>query len=69
MTTLRATLRTSFAFAIPVSLLGGAATHGAAVQNAFRLCSSEIPNISAIAACTRKNREDLSPAYRAVFPI
>ena len=68
MTTLRATLRTSFAYAIPVSLLGGGAAHDAAVPNAFRLCTSEIPKISAIAACMRKNHEDLSPACRAVFP-
>jgi hypothetical protein len=32
--------------------------------DAFRLCSSEIPNISRITACMRKNRSSLSPGCR-----
>lgn len=40
----------------------------ACTPDAFRLCAGEIPNIPAITACMRKNRENLSPACRAVFP-
>ena len=36
--------------------------------DAFRLCSSEIPNIPAVTACIRKNRSNLSAACKAVFP-
>jgi hypothetical protein len=35
--------------------------------DAFRLCSSEIPNIPAITACMYKHRSDLSPGCRAVM--
>lgn len=35
--------------------------------DAFRLCSSEIPNISKITACMFKNRTSLSPGCRAVM--
>jgi hypothetical protein len=35
--------------------------------DAFRLCSSEIPNISAITACMRKNKANLSTGCRAVM--
>ena len=35
--------------------------------DAFRLCSSEIPNISKITACMVKHRADLSPGCRAVM--
>ena len=35
--------------------------------DAFRLCSSEIPNIPAITACMMKHRADLSPGCRAVM--
>jgi hypothetical protein len=34
---------------------------------AFRLCSSEIPNIPKITACMIKHRADLSPGCRAVM--
>lgn len=40
----------------------------ACTPDAFRLCAGEIPNIPAITACMRKNRPNLSPACRAVFP-
>lgn len=36
-------------------------------SDAFRLCSSEIPNISKITACMVKHRADLSPGCRAVM--
>ena len=35
--------------------------------DAFRLCSSEIPNVSKITACMFKNRSQLSPGCRAVM--
>lgn len=35
--------------------------------DAFRLCSSEIPNIPKITACMFKNRAALSPGCRAVM--
>ena len=75
----RKTIRASaFAFAIAASLLGcgnaisaeiaTAEQRAACTPDAFRLCSSEIPNIPAITACMRKNFENLSPACKAVFP-
>ncbi|WP_036047609.1 hypothetical protein [Bradyrhizobium sp. Tv2a-2] len=36
-------------------------------SDAFRLCSSEIPNIPKITACMVKHRSDLSPGCRAVM--
>jgi hypothetical protein len=35
--------------------------------DAFRLCSSEIPNIPKITACMKKHRADLSTGCRAVM--
>ena len=35
--------------------------------DAFRLCSSEIPNIPKITACMIKNRSQLSPGCRSVM--
>ena len=35
--------------------------------DAFRLCSSEIPNIPKITACMFKHRSELSPGCRAVM--
>lgn len=35
--------------------------------DAFRLCSSEIPNIPKITACMMKHRSDLSAGCRAVM--
>jgi hypothetical protein len=35
--------------------------------DAFRLCSSEIPNISRIVACMRRNKANLSPGCRSVM--
>lgn len=66
-----------FAFAIVASLASGnsisaeiatAEQRAACTPDAFRLCSSEIPNIPAITACMRKNFANLSPACKAVFP-
>jgi hypothetical protein len=36
-------------------------------SDAFRLCSSEIPNISKITACMMKHRADLSSGCRTVM--
>src|SRR5262249_25518526 len=35
--------------------------------DAFRLCTSEIPNIARIIACMRRNKANLSPGCRAVM--
>jgi hypothetical protein len=35
--------------------------------DAFKFCSADIPNVSAIEACLAKNVRDLSPACRAEF--
>ena len=40
----------------------------ACTPDAFRLCSSHMPNIGAITTCMRTNFEKLSPACKAVFP-
>ena len=36
-------------------------------SDAFRLCSSEIPNVSKITVCMMKHRSDLSSGCRAVM--
>lgn len=62
------------AFAVIVSVLSSTASlaYTAEAQqmctgDAFRLCSSEIPNISKITACMFKHRTELSPGCRAVM--
>ena len=35
--------------------------------DAFKFCSSEIPNISAVTACMYKHKAELSPGCRAVM--
>ena len=35
--------------------------------DAFKLCSSEIPNISAVTACMMKHRAQLSPGCRSAM--
>lgn len=39
----------------------------ACTPDAFRLCSSEIPNVDGITACMRKQKSSLSAACKAVF--
>ncbi len=39
----------------------------ACTPDAFRLCSSHIPNIEAITTCMRTNKSQLSPACKLVF--
>jgi hypothetical protein len=75
----RGTFRAAgFAIAVAASLLGsiGASNaegftpeqRAACTPDAFRLCASDMPNVSAITACMRKNRSSLSSACKAVFP-
>ena len=60
-----------FAIAVTASLLGSGSAEGftpeqrsACTPDALRLCSSEIPNVSAIT----KNRANLSPTCKALLP-
>ena len=39
----------------------------ACTGDAFRLCSSAIPNVDAVTACMIRNKSHLSPGCRAVF--
>lgn len=62
------------AFALSLSTLSTTASFAYTAEaeqmctsDAFRLCSSEIPNISKITACMVKHRADLSPGCRAVM--
>jgi hypothetical protein len=62
------------AFALSLSTLSatGSFAYTAEAQqmctgDAFRLCSSEIPNISKVTACMIKHRSELSPGCRAVM--
>jgi hypothetical protein len=62
------------AFALSVSTLSATSSFAYTAEaqqmctsDAFRLCSSEIPNISKITACMIKHRADLSPGCRAVM--
>ena len=78
MTTFRnqAIRRAGFALAFAVSVSALSSTSGFAFTaeaqrmcsgDAFRLCSSEIPNIPRITACMVRHRSDLSPGCRAVM--
>jgi len=40
----------------------------ACTPDAFRLCSSEIPDVDAVKACMMANKAKLSSACRATFP-
>ena len=69
-------IRTKVAAALVAAALGwsGAALaqgtmdqRVACTPDVFRLCKSEIPNVSRIVACMEKQKQDLSPACRAVF--
>ena len=62
------------AFAASISALSSTSSFAYSAEaqqmctsDAFRLCSSEIPNIPAITACMRKNRANLSTGCRAVM--
>jgi hypothetical protein len=47
--------------------IGTADERAACTPDVFRLCSSEIPNVSAIIACLKKEKAKLSPGCRAAF--
>jgi len=62
------------AFAVSFSMLSSSASFAFSAEaqqmctsDAFRLCSSEIPNIPAITACMMKQRANLSAGCRTVM--
>jgi hypothetical protein len=62
------------AFAVSVSALSSTSSFAFSAEaqqmctsDAFRLCSSEIPNVPKITACMMKHRSDLSSGCRAVM--
>ena len=64
----------ALAFAASFSAVSSTASHAFSSEaremctgDAFRLCSSEIPNIPKITACMIKHRADLSQGCRAVM--
>jgi hypothetical protein len=68
--------RAGFVLAFAVSVFAVSSTSGFAYSDearqmctgdAFRLCASEIPNISAVTACMIKNKAKLSAGCRAVM--
>ena len=78
MTTLRSTtIRQAglvLAFAVSISALSSTRSFAFSAEaqqmctgDAFRLCSSEIPNIPKITACMFKNRSSLSAGCRTVM--
>jgi hypothetical protein len=58
---------TFFALSPSASFAFSAEAQQMCTGDAFRLCSSEIPNIPAITACMYKHRADLSPGCRTVM--
>jgi hypothetical protein len=46
---------------------GTEAQQQACMSDVFRLCSADIPNVSAIVACLRRERRQLSSGCRVVF--
>jgi hypothetical protein len=67
------TLSVAASVAIALTSLAHAAPEASAEQrractpDAFRLCSSHIPNVDAIIACMRTNKSKLSPECKLVF--
>ena len=64
----------ALAFAVSFSALSSTASFAFSAEaqqmctsDAFRLCSSEIPNIPKITACMVKHRSDLSTGCRSVM--
>ena len=54
-------------FATAAFAVGTAEQRAACTPDVFRLCSSEIPNVTNIIACMKAKKSSLSPACRAVF--
>lgn len=46
---------------------GTASERSACIGDAFKFCSSDIPNVSQIEACLDRNRAGLTPACAAEF--
>jgi hypothetical protein len=78
MTTLRThTIRQAgliLAFAVSIATLSSTSSFAFSAEaqqmctgDAFKLCSSEIPNIAKITACMMKNRSSLSAGCRTVM--
>jgi len=68
----RAGLAVAFAVALSTLSSGASLAFSAEAQqmctgDAFRLCSSDIPNIPAITACMHRHRADLSAGCRTVM--
>jgi hypothetical protein len=53
--------------AAPALAQGTAQERSACMGDAFKFCSADIPNVSAIEACLAKNVRDLTPACRVEF--
>jgi hypothetical protein len=53
--------------AAPAAAQGTADQRSSCEGDAFRLCSADIPNVSAIEACLQRHEAQLSPACRAEF--
>jgi hypothetical protein len=49
------------------SALGTPEQRKACTPDVYRLCAGEIPNVRAITACLRRQKENLSEACKAVF--
>jgi hypothetical protein len=54
-------------FATSLSFAYSARARQMCMGDAFRLCSAEIPNISRVVACMRRNKANLSPGCRSVM--
>jgi hypothetical protein len=73
MTTLRTILSVAAVAGALISSTSAGFAQGTAEQraactgDAFRLCSSHIPNVSAVTACMKTNFTKLSPGCKAVF--
>jgi hypothetical protein len=62
-----ATVFAVVSFATPSLAEGTAEQRAACTPDAFRLCSSEIPNAERVKACMIRQRSKLSPRCAAVF--
>jgi hypothetical protein len=56
-----------FAVGSAVAEPGTPAQRKACTPDVYRLCAGEIPNVRAITACLRRQKENLSEACKAVF--
>jgi hypothetical protein len=63
-----AILLAALTLAAPTALAQGTAEErSACMGDAFKFCSSDIPDVSKIEACMEKNESKLTPACRAEF--